>query len=83
MSRIQPALPRDYWLRTILPNAEPHAYGCAIHRFFAPKEWVEQLARVPEDKRNGAEQYLREIAHRMRVQRTVKSQGRFQVAEQT
>lgn len=72
LQRAPVALPKDYWLRTMPPCADGLSYGSAIHRFFAPKDWVEQLACVPEKQRPAAEKYLREIATRLRVVSAIK-----------
>ena len=61
-------IPRDF-LATVPPGSEAIAYGSAIHRYVPTTDWPEALARVPEDRRQGAEEYLRGIAKRMRVAR--------------
>ena len=61
-------IPRDF-LTTVPPGAEAVAYGAAIHRYVPHADWPEALARVPADKRAGAEEYLRGIAQRMRAKR--------------
>lgn len=50
------------------------AWGLWIHRWCEPREWREQLARVPEDLRPAAERYLRGIAARLKRVRELKRQ---------
>lgn len=57
------------------PWAEPQdatGWGLMIHRRYDMAEWRQQLEKVPEEHRAGAEEYLRGIAARMRVVRRLK-----------
>ena len=47
-------------------------WGVWIQRHIAPKDWPQELERVPPEHRQVAEQYLRGIAARMRVVRAVR-----------
>lgn len=48
-----------------------------IQRYFEVLEWREQLAKVPDEHRAQAEEYLRSMADRMRVIRALKAQERL------
>lgn len=63
---------RSDWLTVLPARADAVAYGAAIHRHVEPAEWPKALQRVPTEKRLDAEHYLRGIAARMRVQRSVR-----------
>jgi hypothetical protein len=52
------------------------AWGLWIYRWFEPRQWVEQLAKVPADLRPVAEQYLRDMATRLRRVRESKAKER-------
>jgi hypothetical protein len=57
------------------PWPEPQdatGWGLHIHRRYDMSKWREQLEKVPEEHRAGAEEYLRGIAARMRVVRRLK-----------
>lgn len=57
------------------PWAEPQdatGWGLKIQRHHEPRDWPRELAKVPEEFRAGAEEYLRGIAARMRVIRRLK-----------
>lgn len=47
-------------------------WGVRIQRHHEPRDWPRELEKVPEQFRAGAEEYLRGIAHRMRVVRRLK-----------
>jgi hypothetical protein len=71
--------PRIDWLLTVTPeHADGQTYGAAIHRYVPMDRWREQLPRVPEPHRNGAEMYLRQISARIR---NVRAARRTQFAE--
>lgn len=48
-------------------------WGLELHRFVEPKDWPAALqSRVPAEHRQGAEEYLRGIAQRMRNLKAMK-----------
>lgn len=60
------------WWISIPEAATGKFYAVTIQQHEAPQDWPAALERVPAELRPAAEQYLRDIARRMRVARAAK-----------
>lgn len=72
-------------LLALAGRAEPNsglAWGLFIQRHHAPRDWPEALKRVPEELRAEAEDYLRGMAARMRVQLGMAKAAGFRTVEE-
>lgn len=60
------------------PPQDGSGWGVELQRFVEPKDWPRALEeRVPAEHRAGAEEYLRGIAARMRIQRDMARRDGF------
>ena len=60
------------WRTTVPCEAGAIGWASRIHRYVAPRDWPKALAGVPDEHRSEAEQYLRDMAQRMRTLRASK-----------
>lgn len=72
-ARRSPSAPAPAAAMTVWPGpVDATGWGLKIQRHHEPRDWPRELAKVPEEFRAGAEDYLRGIAARMRVVRRLK-----------